>query len=42
MAAADEAWHASLRAVTIADLAREVTEDYGPNTFEGISAWLQK
>jgi Rrf2 family protein len=41
MIAADEAWRASLRAVTIADLARDVTGDYGPNTFAGISAWLR-
>ena len=40
MTAADEAWRAALRAVTIADLAGEVTGDYGPDTFTGIRAWL--
>lgn len=40
MAAADEAWRAALRGVTIADLARDVTGDYGPTTFAGIRAWL--
>lgn len=40
MAAADEAWRAALRGVTIADLARDVTGDYGPATFAGIGAWL--
>jgi Rrf2 family protein len=40
MATADEAWRDALRAVTIADLARQVTEDYGPGTFAGIRAWL--
>ena len=40
MAAADEAWRAALGAVTIADLAAEVTGDYGPSTFAGLRAWL--
>jgi DNA-binding IscR family transcriptional regulator len=40
MSAADDAWRASLRAVSIADLAREVTGDYGPQTFAGIRGWL--
>jgi len=40
MTAADDAWRASLGAVTIADLAAEVTEDYGPSTFAGLRAWL--
>ena len=40
MTAADDAWRASLAAVTIADLAGEVTEDYGPSTFAGLRAWL--
>jgi Rrf2 family protein len=40
MAAADEAWRAALRGVTIADLARGVTGDYGPGAFDGIRAWL--
>ncbi|RKR91295.1 BadM/Rrf2 family transcriptional regulator [Micromonospora pisi] len=40
MTAADAAWRAALRAVTIADLARDVTSDYGPDTFAGIRGWL--
>jgi Rrf2 family protein len=40
MTAADDAWRASLGAVTIADLARDVTGDYGPATFAGLRAWL--
>ncbi|WP_238015682.1 Rrf2 family transcriptional regulator [Dactylosporangium sp. AC04546] len=40
MAAADEAWRAALRGVTIADLARSVTGDYGPGVFAGIREWL--
>ena len=40
MSAADQAWRASLAAVTIADLARDVTGDYGPGALSGIRAWL--
>jgi Rrf2 family protein len=40
MTAADDAWRAALKAITIADLAHEVTGDYGPETFAGIRAWL--
>ena len=40
MTAADAAWRAALAAVTIADLAADVTGDYGPDTFTGIRAWL--
>ncbi|MEV0732517.1 Rrf2 family transcriptional regulator [Polymorphospora sp. NPDC050346] len=40
MATADAAWRASLRAVTIADLARSVTDDFGPGTLAGVGAWL--
>lgn len=40
MYAADGAWRAALRAVSIADLARGFDADYGPQAFEGISAWL--
>ncbi|WP_433619327.1 RrF2 family transcriptional regulator [Dactylosporangium sp. CA-139114] len=40
MMAADEAWRAALRDVTIADLASGVTSDYGPGTFDGIRQWL--
>ena len=42
MTAADDAWRASLSAVTIADLARDVTGDYGPDTFTGMRAWLSR
>ena len=37
----DEAWRAALRGVTLADLARDVTGDYGPATFVGIRQWLK-
>ncbi len=40
MMAADEAWRASLRGVTIADLARTVTDDFGPGTLAGVRGWL--
>lgn len=40
MDAADSAWRAALRAVTIADLARDVSSDNGPQVFEGIRDWL--
>ncbi|MFI7546729.1 RrF2 family transcriptional regulator [Actinoplanes sp. NPDC049599] len=40
MTAADDAWRAALRAVTIADLAADVTGDYGPGTFAGLRTWL--
>jgi Rrf2 family protein len=40
MAAAERAWREALRAVTIADLAAGVTDDYGPATFDGIRQWL--
>ncbi|WP_329111227.1 Rrf2 family transcriptional regulator [Micromonospora sp. NBC_01699] len=40
MSAADDAWRAALRAVTIADLARDVTTDYGPGILAGIRGWL--
>ena len=41
MTAADAAWRASLRTVTIGDLAREVTATNGPEIIAGISAWLR-
>jgi Rrf2 family protein len=41
MTAADDVWRAALRAVTIADLARDVDTDYGPDTLTGIGAWLR-
>jgi hypothetical protein len=40
MAAADAAWRAALRDVSIADLARGVDEDYGPAALAGIRDWL--
>ncbi|MEU8816728.1 Rrf2 family transcriptional regulator [Actinoplanes sp. NPDC048796] len=40
MSAADQAWRAALRAVTIADLAAQVVEDYDGDVFAGVRAWL--
>jgi Rrf2 family protein len=40
MGAADSAWRAALRAVTIADLARNVSADSGPEAFDVIRNWL--
>ena len=40
MAAADQAWRASLRSVTIADLAQGIDSDYGPGTLAGMGPWL--
>ncbi|MBM9435649.1 Rrf2 family transcriptional regulator [Streptomyces bryophytorum] len=40
MSAADAAWRATLRAITVADLAASVNDDYGPETMAGISTWL--
>lgn len=40
MGAAESAWRASLAAVTIADLARDVEADYGPQAMAGIGNWL--
>ena len=42
MTAADRAWRDALRAVTIADLARNVTDDYGTGTLAGVGAWLSR
>jgi Rrf2 family protein len=41
MNAADVAWRDALRAVTIADLASDVTADYGDGALDGISIWLR-
>jgi Rrf2 family protein len=41
MTTADEAWRAALGAVTIADLARELADDYGPGPRTGLSGWLR-
>jgi Rrf2 family protein len=40
MMTADAAWRASLRAVTVADLAAAVTERTGPGTLLAIRGWL--
>ncbi|MFC7277627.1 RrF2 family transcriptional regulator [Paractinoplanes rhizophilus] len=40
MIAADDAWRASLRSVTIADLASGVTAQHGPGILTGIRGWL--
>lgn len=40
MATADAAWRAALRGISIADLAHEVDEDYGPTALSAIGTWL--
>ncbi|MFC4029918.1 RrF2 family transcriptional regulator [Streptomyces polygonati] len=40
MAGADAAWRAALGAISIADLAGSVEEDYGPGALAGIGGWL--
>ena len=40
MYAAEDAWRASLAAVTIADLAAAVESDNGPQTFARLRGWL--
>ena len=40
MVAADQAWRGALREITIADLARAVSDDYGPGALAGIGTWL--
>ncbi|MEU8298988.1 Rrf2 family transcriptional regulator [Micromonospora sp. NPDC048909] len=40
MAGAEAAWRAALQAVSIADLAAGVDEDYGPTALAGIRGWL--
>jgi Rrf2 family protein len=40
MLSADRAWRDALRDVSIADLARSVTGDYGPGTLNDIRGWL--
>lgn len=40
MAEADAAWRASLRRVSLADLARDTRTTYGPDAFTGIARWL--
>ncbi|MEH0938114.1 RrF2 family transcriptional regulator [Micromonospora psammae] len=41
MAAAEQAWHQALAAVTIADLARDVDADSGPQALAGVRGWLE-
>ncbi|MFF3442014.1 RrF2 family transcriptional regulator [Streptosporangium sp. NPDC002721] len=41
MAAAEAVWRDALRAVSVADLARDVTSDYGSGALAGIGAWLR-
>ncbi|MDH6463992.1 DNA-binding IscR family transcriptional regulator [Micromonospora sp. A200] len=40
MAGADAAWRAALQAISIADLASGVDDDYGPAALAGLSTWL--
>jgi Rrf2 family protein len=40
MANAETAWRAALGSVSIADLARDVGTDYGPDALAGIGTWL--
>jgi hypothetical protein len=40
MSAADEAWRAALRDVSIADLARTVNSDYDRDVLGAIRGWL--
>ena len=40
MAAGEDAWRRALSAITIADLARDVDADYGPQVMTGIGDWL--
>jgi Rrf2 family protein len=37
---ADDAWRASLRSVTIADLTAQVTGEHGPGVLAGVRGWL--
>ena len=40
MIAADRAWRAAVREVTVADLARDVDKDYDADVMATISGWL--
>ncbi|WP_346533316.1 Rrf2 family transcriptional regulator [Micromonospora sp. DPT] len=40
MAGADAAWRAALQAISIADLASGVDDDYGPAALAGLGSWL--
>lgn len=40
MAGADAAWRAALQAISIANLARSVDDDYGPTALASIRTWL--
>ncbi len=41
MAKAQNAWREALRSVSIADLASDVGDDYGPDALAGIGSWLK-
>jgi Rrf2 family protein len=41
MAGAEKVWRDALRSVSVADLARDVRSDYGPDALAGISTWLR-
>ncbi|CAM5431898.1 Rrf2 family transcriptional regulator [Streptomyces californicus] len=40
MGRAETAWRETLRSITVADLATDVTSDYGPGALGRISTWL--
>ncbi|MBC6463192.1 Rrf2 family transcriptional regulator [Actinomadura sp. HBU206391] len=40
MAGAETVWRDALRSISVADLARDVSSDYGPGALAGISTWL--
>ncbi|UGQ12589.1 hypothetical protein LO772_02945 [Yinghuangia sp. ASG 101] len=40
MAEADTAWRASLRRVSLADLARDTRAEHGPDALTGTARWL--
>lgn len=40
MAGAETAWRNALRSVSVADLARDVVSDYGPDALASIGRWL--
>jgi Rrf2 family protein len=42
MTAADDAWRAALRAVSVADLAHSVNRDYGRDVMSVIGRWLPR
>lgn len=40
MGRAEAAWREALRSITVADLADDVTADYGPGALARIGTWL--